>query len=408
MGSAKHRTVASVQELKRLCGELAQCEAVALDTEFVAEYTYRPVLCVVQLAFDGGAALIDAMAVERMGLFWEAIAGGEHCTVVHAGRMEVEFCLAATRRGPAGLFDVQIAAGLAGMEYPASYNNLAMRVLNQTPTSRETRTDWRRRPLSRRQIEYAMADVASLLPLYRELHARLERLGRLDWMAEEMAEWQQEIDRSVSAERWRRVSGLSGLGPRELAVARELFAWREDEAARRNKPPRRVLRDDLLVELARRASADVKRIRAVRGLDRPDLRRCWPQLSACIGRALELPENRCPVPGPRRERAEQYAVLGQFLFSALGNVCRKAQLAPGLAGSPGDVREWLAWRLGGQPDEDRPPRLARGWRREFIGRLFEDLVAGRTALRVCEPNAESPLDLEPRDNSAGPAGRSGV
>ncbi len=407
MGATGYRTITSTRELERLCGELADCDAIALDTEFVAEYTYRPVLCVVQLAFGEQSALIDALAVDRMGPFWEALAGGQHCTVVHAGRTEVEFCLAAAGRGPAGLFDVQIAAGLVGQEYPASYNNLAARVLGQAPAGRETRTDWRRRPLSRHQVEYAMADVASLLPLYRELRARLERLGRLEWMAEEMARWQEEIQRSVSAERWRRVSGLSGLDARRLAVARELFTWREREAARRNKPPRRVLRDDLLVELARRGWAEVKRIRAVRGLDRPDLRRCWPELAACIARAQQLPESQCPAPGARRERADQYAVLGQFLFSALGSVCREARLAPALAGTPTDVREWLAWRLEGAEREDRPPRLARGWRREFIGRLFEDLVAGRTALRVREPSAESPLGLEPRGDPPGATRASG-
>ncbi len=407
MGTTAYRLITSTRELERLCRELAGSEAIALDTEFVAEYTYRPVLCVVQLAFGEQSALIDALAVEQISPLWEALAHGKHCTVVHAGRMEVEFCLAAARRAPAGLFDVQIAAGLAGLEYPASYNNLAARVLGQAPASRETRTDWRRRPLTRQQIEYAMADVAGLLPLYHQLRARLEQLGRLAWMAEEMADWQEEIERSVTAERWRRVSGLAGLGARELAVARELFAWREEEAARRNKPPRRVLRDDLLVELARRASAEIKHIRAVRGLDRPDLRRCWPDLAARISRALELPNSQCPFPTPRRARADQYAVLGQFLFSALGNECREAQLAPSLAGTPADVREWLAWHLGDAEREDRPPRLARGWRREFIGRLFEDLVAGRKALRVRKPSAESPLVLAPCPSPQSSGGESG-
>lgn len=404
MGTTAHRMITSTRQLARLCRELAGSQAIALDTEFVAEYTYRPVLCVVQLAFDDQLALIDALAVEQMNPLWEALAAGEHCTVVHAGRMEVEFCLAAARRAPAGLFDVQIAAGLAGLEYPASYNNLAARLLGQVPASRETRTDWRRRPLSQRQIDYAMADVTGLLPLYRQLRARLEQLGRLEWMAEEMADWQEEIERSVSAERWRRLSGLAGLDARGLGVVRELFAWREDEAARRNKPPRRVLRDDLLVELARRASADVKHIRAVRGLDRPDLRRCWPELAARISRALEAPESLCPAPAVRRERADQYAVLGQFLFAALGNVCRSAQLAPGLAGTPTDVREWLAWHFGELPGDHRPPRLARGWRREFIGQLFEDLVAGRKVLCVRDPEAQDPLWLAPRGQVPGTPG----
>ncbi|MHC4178227.1 MAG: HRDC domain-containing protein, partial [Planctomycetota bacterium] len=272
----------------------------------------------------------------------------------------------------------------------------------------ETRTDWRRRPLSTRQIEYALDDVRHLHSIHEALHAKLSRLDRLGWLEEELAAWQDEVQRGLSQERWRRVSGSTGLDGRRLAIVRELWRWREAEAERRDKPARRVLRDDLIVELAKRGTADPRRIRAVRGLERGDLRRRLDQIAACIRRALESPEEDSPR-AVRRGPQPRHSVLGQFLFAALASVCRGAQLAPNLVGTPGDIRELLDYRAvggygfgtypppPGQPSDCRRkvPRLARGWRAEVVGRLFDDLLDGKTAIRIEDPTSDHPLVFEP-------------
>ena len=181
-----------------------------------------------------------------------------------------------------------------------------------------------------------------------------------------------------------------------------MWKWREGEAKRRDQPVRRVLRDDLIIELAKRQTADVKRIRAVRGLERGDLVRKINDIAACIQRALSLPAEECPTRAPR-DTTPQLSVLGQFLFSALGSVCRQAHLAPNLVGGPNDIRDWIAWRLAapasgspasGCPESPRRPKLASGWRAEFVGRLFEDLLSGKTAIRIGDPDSEWPLILE--------------
>ena len=143
-----------------------------------------------------------------------------------------------------------------------------------------------------------------------------------------------------------------------MAILRELWQWREQEAERRDMPVRRVLRDDLMVEMARRKTAEIKRIGAVRGLERGDLRRRLPEIAAAIARALALPDEECPE-RHRRDQAPAFSVLGQFLFSALGSICRDAHLAPGLVGTPGDIREWMAYRGGEGKSADRPPPRAR-------------------------------------------------
>jgi len=415
----EYQDVNTDEHLQRYCKSLAQCDSIAFDTEFVSEDTYRPVLCLVQVAADGQLAVIDSLAINDMTPFWEVLAAPGHETIVHAGRSETEFCLQAIGRPPAGLFDVQLAAGFAGAEYPAGFASLISKFLGHSPPKHETRTDWRHRPLTKRQIEYALNDAHYLPPLRDVLSARLDELGRSAWFDDEMVQWRQDIERSLSQDRWRRISGIAGLDSRSLAVVRELYRWRESEAQRRDQPVRRILRDDLLIELARRGSADVKRIRAVRGMERGDLLRRIGDIAVRIQQGLELAEVECPQRVPR-DQMPQLSVLGQFLFAALGSICRQAHLAPNLVATPNDIRELIAYRTargksrtqsGGEPaaekadghakaptgaakDKDLVPPLARGWRAEFVGRLFDDLLAGKVSIRITDPRSDHPLTFE--------------
>jgi ribonuclease D len=397
-----HDNITTERELIEYCERLAGAKQIALDTEFVSERTYRPVLCLVQVIADGQPALIDPLTLADMTPFWRALAAPGHETIVHAGRGELEFCLHATGSPPAGLLDVQIAAGLVGLEYPAGAGTLVSRLLGKSSKKEETRTDWRRRPLSPRQIDYALEDIRHLPAMRDLLTARLEQLGRLSWLDEEMAAWQEEVRSAVFQERWRRVSGNAGLSRRGLAVLRELWRWREAEAQRRDCPIRRVLRDDLLVEMARRQTADVKRIQALRGLERGDLKRQLPKIAEAIQRGLDLAEDECPR-SASRESPPHLSVLGQFLFSALGSICRQIDLAPGLVGTPSDVRDWIVFRTGQMP-AGRTPRLAQGWRATVIGKVFDDLMAGKLSVRIGDPDSAHPLRLEPAEGDEGVRG----
>ncbi len=389
----QYHDITTDDQLQEYCKKISRAKSIAFDTEFVSEHSYRPVLCLIQVAADGELAVIDPMTVGDVTPFWEAVVAPGHETIVHAGRGEIEFCIRAVGRRPARLFDVQIAAALAGAEYPAGLGSLISKFLDRRPAKHETRTDWRRRPLSKRQIEYALDDARCLQPIRDAIQAKLVDLGRLDWLTDEMDSWLNELDRSLSKERWRRVSGNAGLDARGLAIVRELYHWRESEAERRDRPARRVLRDDLIVELARRGSSDLKRIGAVRGLERGDLQRRLEEIAAAVQRGLDVPEAECP-PRPVRERGPELSVLGQFLFSALGSLCREAHLAPNLVGTPGDIRQWMAHRTRKKWD-GAPPKLARGWRAEFVGRLFDDLLAGKTSIRVGNADLEHPLVFDP-------------
>jgi len=160
-------------------------------------------------------------------------------------------------------------------------------------------------------------------------------------------------------------------------------------------PPRRVLRDDLLVELCKRKSADERQISAIRGMQRSDLRYILKGLSEAIARGLELPEDECPGGERHRTPPPQLAMLGQFLATAVAGMCRSEHLAPALVGTASDMRDLLAWKLG-YHDGDRPPLLAEGWRARVVGDLVDDLLSGRAALRIGDIRAHDPLVIERR------------
>jgi ribonuclease D len=388
-------TVSTPRELADLCERLHVAEWIAFDTEFVSEHSYRTQLCLVQVAIPGLTAVIDPFPSGDMRPFWEAIAAPGHQTIVHAGREEIVFTLHATGKPPHDLIDVQLAAGLIGLEFPAGYGTLVSRLLGKRTDKGETRTDWRRRPLTAQQLAYALSDVEHLLALRDTILNRLRQLGRLDWLKTETEDWLAEIDAARGKERWRRVSGSSGLSRRRLAIVREIWRWREEEAERRDCPARRVLRDDLIVELAKRELADPHKIRAVRGMERGDLKFALAKLAGCIERALQLPENQCPEI-IRTETNPQQTMVTQLLSSALGSICREAQVAASLVGTANDVRDLVSYHLGESQDQTQPPLLMQGWRANVVGEVLKDLLFGKTAIRIADPRADQPLAFDIR------------
>jgi ribonuclease D len=390
----KYDYITSGQHLRDFCESIAPSSVVAFDTEFVSEDSFQPHLCLIQLAAGGRLAIIDPFECSELEPLWDLVTSPNHETLVHAGREEFRFVWRFSGKAPPRWFDVQIAAGLIGMEYPASYGTLSSRLLGKSIDKHETRTDWRRRPLSQRQLEYALLDVADLQAIRDALYARLRELGRLAWLENELADWQRDLIEFETGERWRRMSGISNLSPRSLAAVRELVDWRDTEAQRRDQPARRVLRDDLLIEVAKRLTADPARIRAVRGMERGDLQRFLPRIAQCVERALKLKEHELPRL-TRRSSRPQLNVLGQFLSTALGSICRSAQVSPSLVGTAQDVRDLIAYRLNlGGFENGEVPLLARGWRAEVVGQVIDHLLAGDVAVRIADPLNDEPLVFE--------------
>jgi ribonuclease D len=393
----QYDNIISDQDLRDFCQIIAGAKVIAFDTEFVSEDSYQPDLCLIQVAAAGRLAIIDPLTISDLSPFWNLIVAPGKETLVHAGREEFRFCLKATGKRPCGWFDVQLAAGLTGMEYPASYGNLVYKLLGKSLSKDETRTDWRKRPLSERQLEYALLDVLDLEAIRNALYADLESRGRLAWLSDELTAWQEGIEEAeASTEKWRRIGGLAGMSRRTLAIVRDLWQWRDSEAERRNCPPRRILRDDLIVELAKRQTADAKRIRSLRGMEYSGVQRHLPKIADVIERSLELNDHDLPH-SERKNSRPQLNLLGQFLSTALGSICRKASVAASLVGTAQDVRDLIAYRLGlGGFEDGELPALAIGWRAEVVGQVIDHLLAGDVSIRIADPLAEEPLAFEKR------------
>lgn len=379
--------------LQALVDTLQRCEHVALDTEFVSEGAYEPVLCLVQLATSSGIWIVDPFAGFDLTPLWEAVTSPERELVVLAAREEIRFCLREAKRPPARMFDAQIAAGLVGYGYPMSHTNLVRKVVGAQVQGGESFTDWRKRPLSAKQLEYAADDVRYLLEMRQRLMADAEKLQRVHWIE---AECNRLVERVVSAEqeeRWRKVSGSTGLNRRDLATLRELWRWRDAEARRENAPPRRILRDDLLVEIAKRRPATTADLFALRGLERGSIRAAGSAIVRAVQTALQLPDADLPKV-LRRDDPPQVAILGQLLSVATNGLAEDHQVDPQLLATTADLQEVVRWRLGVGGIEGEP-FVFQGWRGELLKEPLTEILDGKRCARVGNLKNPSPLVFEP-------------
>jgi ribonuclease D len=373
---------------------------LALDTEFISERKFEPQLCLVQVAAEGVIGIIDPQLVGDLTPFWEFLCDGDACEVlVHACRSEMEFCHRAVGRVPQRVFDVQLAAGFLGKDYPAPFTGLLERYLRISLPKGETRTDWARRPLSEQQIDYALNDVRYLNPLAKKLKKQMASLKRTRWYQSEIRDTLDRMVQDFETPNWRSLSGLNSLSRRELAIVRALCYWRDEQARQHNIPVGLLMRDDLVIELARRKTPEPKRISAVRGLQRKDITRQLPQISEAIQRGLDCPESDLPEPSPRL-RTQQYAQMVQLLYAGLAMLCHRNDIATNLVVSQNDVRELLANRFdnvtNGTASNGTTPatlKLETGWRAMIVGRFFDDLLDGKVAIRIDKNQPNAPLQF---------------
>lgn len=389
------RLIEDQQSFETLCQQIAEEGQVAFDTEFVSEYSYRPELCLLQFATTKECVAVDPFQVADLQPWWNLMADDRVQVVVHGGQAEIKFCLELGGQRPTNLIDVQLAEGLRSRSYPLAYNTLVSRVLKKKVHGKETRTDWRRRPLSDRQITYALEDVSFVLAVWQKQQTWLKRHHRLSWANAEFERMVTELTEDCERPPWDRINGLHRLSRRELAVLQSLAEWRDAEAAERNRPVRRILRDDLLVELARRQPKSEKDLLATRDMNRGEYRRSFPAMLQAIQKGLDVPDPDLP-PVVRRTDSDNNPdeqVIGQLLGIALANRCAEMNVARSLVGTSADLRHLVRWHVYNDRQGD-PPKLTLGWRAEVCGELLEDVLDGKISMRVADVNSDHPLIFE--------------
>jgi ribonuclease D len=398
MSSLEEIVVASADALQDCCRRLAQATHLGFDTEFVGEETYDPHLCLLQIATPEALYLIDPLSAGPLDVFWQVLIDPARTVIVHAGREEIRMCRRAVSQTPTNWFDLQIAAGLAGHSYPLGHAALVFQILGKQLDKGETLTEWRHRPLSPAQQRYAFDDVRYLLPLWQRLDAKLHDLGRKSWATEEFTRIigqavPEATNPTLISEKWRKIRGVGTLDRRRLAVVREMFLCREKIAAEMNRPPRVLVRDDLLLEVARRNPKSAQDVQTIRGMARRFVQPLWE----AIERARALPSEQLPKLTERDQDPPQVSLIVNVLAAILNDFCARHELATALTATMSDLKELVRANIqkDGVPESNL---LMTGWRKEIVLPRLLEVLEGKRAVRITDLRSETPFSIEePRD-----------
>ena len=369
--------ITTSKELEAACMRMARHPFVTVDTEFLRETTFWPILCVVQLATDEEALAIDALADDLdlqplIGL----MADEDVVKVFHAARQDLEIFWKLSGVLPTPLFDTQVAAMVCGYGDQVSYSELVHSVCHVTIDKSSRFTDWARRPLAEAQIEYAIGDVTHLRDVYRALAKRLAATGRQSWLDDEMkALTTPEIYEQHPERAWERYKSRARK-PRDLAVLMELAAWREREAQARDVPRSRVLKDDVLIELALAAPRSLEALGNLRAFPRGMERsRAGGEILEAIERGVARDPKTLPKIVRERRNGANIAATVELLKVLLRQVSEESGVAGKLIATVDDLEA-----IAGS-DKAEVPALA-GWRRQLFGQRALELKHGRLALTV--------------------------
>ncbi|MCC6707963.1 MAG: ribonuclease D [Gammaproteobacteria bacterium] len=351
------RFIATQAALEALCAQLHAVPWLGLDTEFERSRTFYAELCLVQIAAPGVLACIDPFAVESLAPLMDVLASAGSPKYLHAARQDLEVLHQVDGRLPVDLLDTQVAAGLAGFADNIGYADLVQQLLGVSLDKSQTRTDWRQRPLTTAQLDYAAADVLHLGPIAQMLEARLAELGRSAWLAQDSrALLGVEQYRQAPELAWQRLRGLANLPPVAQARAVALAAWRESTAQSRNLPRGWVLKDDELMSLATNVPASAREL-AAQLASNGNVRRHAETIIELL--------NACPMtaPGPASKRL---TVAGRAHLKRLSACAQDIAQQLGIAASILVTRrelEMLVW-------DETPARLRDGWRGAQLGALL--------------------------------------
>ncbi len=369
--------ITRTDELAEACAKLSTAPFVAVDTEFMREQTFWPRLCLIQIAANGTEALIDSLSPELdLAPFFALMVNERVLKVFHSARQDIEIVHHLAGVIPHPIFDSQVAAMVCGFGEAVSYSMLVKRLLNRNLDKTSRFTDWSRRPLSDRQLTYALGDVTYLRDLYPKLRAQLDQSERASWLNEEMAVLTDPATYEVHPEKaWRRLK-MRIKTPKALAVLMELAAWREREAQTQDVPRARILKDEALYDIASQAPRTIEDLGSLRTLHNGFARsnRGRAVLEA-VGKGLE----RDPDTIPPIERGEPMPPEAQAVVDLLRVLLKATAGRHGVATkliATSDELEEIA--RSGEPDVP----VLRGWRRKLFGEDALALKRGELALAI--------------------------
>lgn len=362
------------QKLADLLARLDSAPWITLDTEFIREKTYYPRLCLVQIGSADILACIDPLQIDNLQPLLDWLDEPKRLKVFHAAWQDLEIFHHLGGKVPTPVFDTQVAAAVLGMGDQLGYARLVEQLSGVTLDKSQSRTDWARRPLTNKQLEYAVDDVRYLRDAYLLLRQQLEQLGRLKWLEKPFQKLTDPASYEVNPRTiWQRVKGVQILKPRQLAILRELAAWREERALHKNIPRRWIVSDEILLDMAKMQPKNAAAFQQIRGLGGEQVERNADEWLACIERGQALPQEEWPQLPRRRKLDANMGVIADLLTALLNQVANENGISAQMIATRSQLEKML---------EEGRTTLADDWRGALVNDLFTEVLNGTASIRV--------------------------
>ncbi|MGV6825738.1 MAG: ribonuclease D [bacterium] len=358
------------EALENFCGLIRDSEWLALDTEFIREKTYFPQLCLIQIGNGEVAACVDPLALEDLSPLLEILFDGRIVKVFHAARQDLEIFFHDWQQFPLPLFDTQPAAALLGYGDQIGYGRLVKETLDIDLPKDHSRTDWSRRPLDDAQLRYALDDVVYLGEVYQQMRGKLSKLDRLQWLVDDFAELANPVIYNPNPmDLWKRVKGRQQVHGKKLAVLQQLTAWREQQAVAKNLPKKWILKDEVMIDIAKRLPKNSGQLSKIRGMEPGSVRKIGDKLIALVQDGLNLPREDWPIEKfPVHTMSTQQQAMTDILSAALRLIGEQQQLSPSAIAT----RKQLEQIVRQDPDCE----LLKGWRKSVAGNTLVEIAKG--------------------------------
>lgn len=377
------------RDLPELIQKLENCEVLAVDTEFVREKTYFHRLGLIQIGGEGVCGAVDPISVKNLDPLLELLKRRDKIKIFHAGKQDLEILFRLTGEVVQPIFDTQVAASMIGWGAQISFAKVVKKVTGKKINKTETYTDWCRRPLRQSQIDYALDDVRYLLPVYHKIVKQLDKLNRTEWVKDEFEDLADPSNFELPdpARRYLKVKNFRTLKPKNLAVLREVAAWREQQAMKRNCLAKFILRDEPLLEIARGLPSSHKEIADIRGVNSREVSANGDEILSLIKKGLDTPEDQYPEV-PESSHYSTGKGVEELLAAYVQIRSEVIRIEPHMLADRKMIHSFVEAHEK-QDDLQKHP-LFHGWRKELIGEDLHLLLQGERGLFI---NPDGKVDL---------------
>lgn len=379
--TADYLYIDSSEQLANFCDEINNAGFCAIDTEFVREKTYYPILSLIQIASEEHMACIDPLVIDNFEPLVSLIKNPNLTKVFHSPSQDLEILFQQFSHIPQPIFDTQLAAAVLGYDHQIGYAELVKQITGVKLDKKHTRANWNRRPLSEDEINYAMDDVRYLLPVYQTLKTQLEDKKRYAWIEKDLLAMTLISNYQVdTTDLWRRLKGVQKLKGIELQIVRHLCQWREKMAQQKNLPRRWVVKDDLLIEIARLKPSRITDLESIRDINEKFIQRYGNRLLEIVATAMNTPASEWPQHDSKQSLTTHQQALGDCLMALCRIIAEENQIALAALATRKDIDNLIINR--------KNSRLSQGWRFSMAGEKLLDFIYGQSVLGVRDNRIE--------------------